>query len=706
MLTRRIVRLIVAMALFVIGLTVSTAGSVGADANEGRAGVRRGAESVISMQGDGTCALLANATVKCWGRNDWGQLGQGNTLGGGTPGSTPGSTPALGDGPNEMGDNLPPIALGAGRTATAISAGGFHSCALLDNGTVKCWGLNFYGELGQGDVATRGDGPNEMGDNLAPIALGAGRRATAISAGYTHTCALLDNGTIKCWGQNDEGQLGQGSIANLGDAANEMGDNLPVVALGAGRTATAISAARNYTCAVLDNGAVKCWGVGLYGQLGQGDVTSRGDGRNEMGDNLAPIALGADRTATAISAGEFHVCALLDNGAVKCWGANTDGRLGLGDVDPRGDGPNEMGDNLPSVDLGTGRTASAISAGAGHSCAILDTNFMKCWGSGSQGQLGQGTLSTIGDAPSEMGDFLPTVNVGVGRTVAATAAGYFHTCALLDNAVLKCWGYNTNGQLGQGNNLGVGSKPSDIANLAPVSLGAGSGALVIPVAVAPAAPTLLSGTPGVMSVALSWNAPSDTGGASITGYRIDVSTNGGQNWATAVSDTGSPTPSRTISDLAAGQPVRFRVAAINNKGVSPASLPSAVMQPTVAGYTPLNPARLLDTRVDGVTIDGLFHTGTKLAGGQEIALQVTGRGGVPSDATSVVLNVTVTDPEAAGYITAYPCGTPRPNASNLNYTTGQTIPNNVIVKIGVNGTICLFTQQTTNLIADINGALK
>ena len=123
------------------------------------------------------------------------------------------------------------------------------------------------------------------------------------------------------------------------------------------------------------------------------------------------------------------------------------------------------------------------------------------------------------------------------------------------------------------------------------------------------------------------------------------------------------------------------------------------------GYLSLVAARLLDTRPGGSTIDGLFHPGVKVAAGSEIALQVTGRGGVPANATAVVLNVTVTAPDAAGYLTAYPCGTTRPKGSNLNYTPGITIPNNVIVKLGTGGTVCLYSDQATHLIADINGAL-
>ena len=150
---------------------------------------------------------------------------------------------------------------GSGRGAAAvITAGDEYSCARLGNGTVKCWGLNFYGQLGQGDTSYRGDGPGEMGNNLAPIDLGTGRTATAITAGRDHTCAVLDDGAVKCWGHNVYGQLGQGDDTSRGDNAGEMGDNLAPVDLGTGRTATAITAGEQHTCALLDVGTVKCWG--------------------------------------------------------------------------------------------------------------------------------------------------------------------------------------------------------------------------------------------------------------------------------------------------------------------------------------------------------------------------------------------------------------------------------------------------------------
>jgi alpha-tubulin suppressor-like RCC1 family protein len=311
-----------------------------------------------------------------------------------------------------MGDNLPAIDLGTGRTATAISLGGSYTCALLDNASVKCWGYGGNGQLGLGDSNHRGDSPNEMGDNLPTVDLGTGRTATAISLGSTHTCAILDNASVKCWGNNlNSGRLGLGDGNHRGDDANEMGDNLPAVDLGTGRTATAIAAGSYHTCVILDNASVKCWGwwnrIGFY----DGESNHRGDAANEMGDNLTIVDLGTGRTATAISAGFNHTCVILDNASVKCWGEGGNGRLGLGDTNDIGDSANEMGDNLTIVDLGTGRTATAIFAGSQHTCALLDNAAVKCWGEGWGGRLGQGNTDALGDNANEMGDNLPAIDL-------------------------------------------------------------------------------------------------------------------------------------------------------------------------------------------------------------------------------------------------------------------------------------------------------
>ncbi len=164
-----------------------------------------------------------------------------------------------------MGDSLPAAALGTGRTAVAVAASFRRTCALLDNGSVKCWGANDSRQLGLGDTADRGDAPAEMGDNLPAVALGAGRTAVALGLPNTNSgsssCALLDAGTVKCWGGNIHGQLGLGDTTLRGSSPAHMGDNLPAVDLGAGRTATAVDLQRSHDrLRAVDSGRAKCWG--------------------------------------------------------------------------------------------------------------------------------------------------------------------------------------------------------------------------------------------------------------------------------------------------------------------------------------------------------------------------------------------------------------------------------------------------------------
>jgi alpha-tubulin suppressor-like RCC1 family protein len=232
-------------------------------------------------------------------------------------------------------------------TATATAAGREHTCALLDNASVKCWGNNTYGRLGIDNTTTMGDGSGEMAV-LPSINLGTGRTATAIAAGVYHTCALLDNASVKCWGNNTYGQLGIDNDTNMGDNSSEMAV-LPSIDLGTERTATAIAAEYFHSCALLDNASVKCWGNNTYGQLGIDNNTQMGDNTGEMAV-LPSINLGTGRTATAIAAGYYHNCALLDNASVKCWGRNQYGQLGIDNNTTMGDGSGEM-DLLIGIDL-------------------------------------------------------------------------------------------------------------------------------------------------------------------------------------------------------------------------------------------------------------------------------------------------------------------------------------------------------------------
>ena len=446
------------LLLVVVGLALLAGGQAGAEAEGAAPGSARSSAGLLATGTDHSCALSPDHEIRCWGFGAQGQLGQGNPTN-------------IGDEPGEMGDDLPPVDLGTGRVPVSVSAAYGTTCAIFEDGDLKCWGANDMGQLGQGHTDNIGDEPGEMGDNLPPVDLGTGRTATAVATSGGHTCALLDDGTVKCWGFGSLGRLGQGSQDNIGDEPGEMGDNLPPVDLGTGRTATAITTGGAHTCALLDDGTVKCWGYMAYGQLGIPTSGHIGDWPGEMGDNLPAVDLGTGRTAVAIAAGTRHTCALLDDGTVKCWGSGEDGRLGRGSTTNVGSSSSDMGDNLSPVDLGAGRTAVAISTGGRHTCALLDDGTVKCWGLGSSGQLGTGGDETRGDQPGEMGDNLPAADLGTGRTAVAVSAGEAHTCALLDDGTVKCWGYDVAGQLGQGTRQNLGDQPGEMGDaLPPVDL--------------------------------------------------------------------------------------------------------------------------------------------------------------------------------------------------------------------------------------------
>ncbi|MCP4752908.1 MAG: hypothetical protein GY866_18635, partial [Proteobacteria bacterium] len=360
-----------------------------------------------------------------------------------------GDTQYRGENASEMGNDLPIIDLGTDTTTDKIASGENFNCAIVNNAMVKCWGANGYGRLGQGNTKAYGDNSNEMGDDLPSVDLGTGRSATDISTGDGHACAILDNGNVKCWGHNGPGELGQNDTASRGDAPGEMGESLNAVNLGTSRTAIAITTGKMFTCALLDNEKAKCWGNNQYGTLGNGDDTAQGDDAGEM-ENLQEIDVGSGRSVKKITSKGTHVCVLLDNDTVKCWGANNYGQLGIGDSSHRGNESDEMGDYLPAVDLGTGGTVIAVSAGADHTCALLDNGAVKCWGYNEYGQLGLGDTKDRGDNAQLMGNNLPSVDLGTDRTAEELALGEDHTCALLDNGAIKCWGRNDYGQLGLG----------------------------------------------------------------------------------------------------------------------------------------------------------------------------------------------------------------------------------------------------------------
>jgi alpha-tubulin suppressor-like RCC1 family protein len=530
--------------------------------------------------------VLDNGTLKCFGSNSAGQIGSGGMV-------------ALGDAAAEMGDALVAVRLGTGRTVHAVSAGALHTCVLLDDASVKCFGKGGSGRLGSGAETDLGRSSATMGDALLPVDLGVGRTAVSLATGGAHTCAVLDDASVKCWGDNGDGQLGLGDTAPRGDAPGEMGDALATVDLGwpSGVTTRAVAAGDVHTCAMSSAGSIKCWGSGANGRLGSGDEVSRGDEPGEMGASLAVVSLGTGRRAVALTAGGQHTCALLDNASVVCWGLGATGRLGTGAEDDIGNDAGEMGDALVAVPLGSGRTAVAVSAGRAHSCALLDNGALKCWGNGTSGRLGSGAASSLGDQPDELGDNLAAVSLGSGRTVRSVAAGDAHTCVVLDTFALKCFGLGTSGRLGSGGTASLGDSPAELGDaLGAVLLGTDRTVSSLSEPGRVGAP---AGTAGDGSVSLSWSAPASNGGSSITDYLIEVSTDG-VSWTT-VNDGTSTLTSAAVSGLTNGAAYRFRVTARTAFGDGAASLVSDMVTPTTTTTTTTTVAPTTTTTVAPTT---------------------------------------------------------------------------------------------------------
>jgi len=202
-----------------------------------------------------------------------------------------------------------------------------------------------------------------------------------VTAGSFHNCALLDSGKVKCWGNNEYGQLGLGHTLNIGNDLFEF-ENVPPVFLG--ENVLQIAAGENHTCVLLESKNVKCWGINEYGQLGQGNVNSIGKNNAQEIANLPVISLGEE--VKQITAGAYHNCALLVSGKVKCWGYNYYGQLGLGHTKQIGHKMNSIA-TLSSLNIG--EEVKSIYAGGNHTCALLQSDELKCWGLNKNGQLGK-----------------------------------------------------------------------------------------------------------------------------------------------------------------------------------------------------------------------------------------------------------------------------------------------------------------------------
>jgi uncharacterized repeat protein (TIGR02059 family) len=476
-----------------------------ADANE-RLG--NSEQPAISAADNHNCAVTSIGGVQCWGENNYGQLGDGTT----TQRTAPVGVSGLSSG------------------VEAVATGGNHSCALLTDGGVKCWGFNGKGQLGNGNF-TNQSSPVDV--------VGLSANVTALTAGQSHSCALVSGGTVQCWGWNGNGQLGTGTTSDSLTPADVNG--LPP----SGESVVAITADIYHTCALVSNGSAHCWGRNIYGILGDGTTTQR----------TSPVAVsGLSTGVTSISAGYFHTCAVI-SGEVKCWGLNEYGYVGDGSTTQRLT-PVSVS-NLPPA----GKTITAVSAGFQHSCALISDGTVQCWGRGDFGQNGDGSTITR---------TTPVAVSGLSG-VSAITVGQRHSCALLSVGSARCWGNNGSRQLGNGDTTNS-STPVRVFGFYRNDN---------------SAPTALVAVPSVGDKGpkfdLTWTEPLDISG--LTKYTIEYSTDAGSTWTTF------PRSARNVNSFSVF-PVsyevdyQFRVTAVFGAGSGTASASSTAAKVEIAACSP------------------------------------------------------------------------------------------------------------------------
>lgn len=369
-------------------------------------------KSTIVAGASVTCVLLASGPLKCTGGNYYGQLGDGTTI------DSSALVQVLGMDASDMSS-----------TAVSVSVGGNHTCALMLNGAVKCWGMNGYYQMGDGTYF----------DRYEPIVVtgidGLSRATTAVtlSSRSNHSCAAMADGTVKCWGYNDSGQLGDGSSANRTTPVLVQG----IDGMSLASTAMSISTGGSQTCAVMGDGTVMCWGRNLGGQLGDGTTTERHYPAVVSGiDGQSPST-----TATSVSTDSQGTCAVMADGSVKCWGS--------------------FGSPTPVVVSGMdgsspSSSAIVISFGGNQTCALMADGQIRCFGQNYYGNLGDGTTTDSYETPVMVSGITGS---SASTTAVNVSTGGDYSCAVLADGSARCWGYGESGNFGNNETLDVNVLP-------------------------------------------------------------------------------------------------------------------------------------------------------------------------------------------------------------------------------------------------------
>jgi alpha-tubulin suppressor-like RCC1 family protein len=624
--------------------------------------------TVLAAGFDHSLVVKADGSLWAFGSNLWGQLGVATNVDTFVPTPTP----------QQVMSNVASVAAGEG-----------FSLVLKTDGTLWSFGLNSMGQLGRSDSLGSTVTPNSV-----PTQILTG--VSTIAAGRSHGLALLTNGTLMTFGSNVYGQLGTRAYS---------GSGTPIAVPTAVMTdVMAIAGGESHSLAVKRDGTLWSFGSNSAGQLGVADDRS--------GDPAHPDPVLVMSGVFSVSAGTLHSLALRRDGTLWTFGNNAAGQRGTPLSLPIGDpNPTEI---LSDV--------VAIAAGSMHSLAVKRDHSLWTFGLDRHGQLGRPGLSGPG-----LETHLPTKAL---EGITSAAGGFRHSLALTTTGVLLAFGVNTDGELGLPSNIlteqpnpqptpalsslansGVpepSAVPSSFVSLVPARLmDSRSGGSTVDGGAARSG-VLAAGSTSELVVTGRGGVPVDSAAVVLNVTVVDARAPGfvtvfpcGATRPTASSlnyGTGATIPNAVISKVGANGKVCFY-----SQSAVDLIVDVTGQFPAVSSFVSLVPARLMDSRSGGSTADGDAARSGVLAAGSTSELAVTGRGGVPVDSAAVVLNVTVVDARAPGFVTVFPCGATRPTASSLNYGTGATIPNAVISKVGANGKVCFYSQSAVDLIVDVTG---
>lgn len=373
-----------------------------------------------------TCASLSDGAVKCWGANGAGQLGNGESgyIWRGVP-RFPNETHALSIATSPYAvpiTSVVPVKVVGLTGITTVSLGDHHSCALMSDRTVRCWGSGGSGELGDGSTQ----------DHSIPVRAAGLTKVKSISCGGNTTCALRSDGKVSCWGNNSDGQIGDGSTEHR--AVPTEIENLSGI--------VSIAVGCRHSCALVSDGTVRCWGLNNRGELGIGHNDGPESCSNIWDCSTRPQTVKGLRNVKQLSVGCRFACAALTDGTARCWGDSFFGGLGNGTV---------HGYEVEPVAVQSLKNVLSVAAGGSHACAVTKGGGVKCWGSTFRGTLGNGEhwQDIASDCGRDPCVTAPVQVKGISDGVAITAAHY-HSCILRASGRISCWGGNQYGQLGDG----------------------------------------------------------------------------------------------------------------------------------------------------------------------------------------------------------------------------------------------------------------